>query len=70
MNKKKSLLFFSILAVLYLVIGIWSRMDEHQSYRAKDAQIILYGEQHGIKEFYDYEFKSLFWYFSFLFYYF
>lgn len=58
MNKKKSFLFFGILAVLYLVIGIWSHMDEPQSYHAKDAQIILYGEQHGIKEFYDYEFEK------------
>ncbi len=58
MNRKKSLVVFGILAVLYIVIGIWTRTDELKSYRAKDAQIILYGEQHGIKEFYEYEFKE------------
>ncbi len=57
MNKIKSVLFFSIFAVLYIGIAVWSYFDEPKSYRAEDAQIILYGEQHGIKEFYDYEFE-------------
>lgn len=58
MNRKKSIIAFSILLIFFIGITVCDYLDTPKSYEKKEAQIVLYGEQHGLKEFYDLEFEA------------
>lgn len=56
MNKAKRIIAFSILSIIFIVISICVWFDTPKAYEPEGATIQLYGETHGIKEFYDTEF--------------
>lgn len=59
MNKIKTTITFSIIIITVIIISIFVYLDTKRNYEPKnDAQIILYGESHGIKEYYDLEFSA------------
>ena len=59
MNKIKTTITFSIIIITVIIISIFVYLDTKRNYEPRnDAQIILYGESHGIKEYYDLEFLA------------
>ncbi len=58
-NKTKAIIAFSILSILLIGIRIWVYFDANQNRGTiEEARIELYGESHGIKQFYDVEFQA------------
>ncbi len=58
MNKAKRIIAFSILSIIFIIISICVWFDTPKAYEPEEATILLYGETHGIKEFYDAEFAT------------
>ena len=53
--KKSNIISLTVLAVLFAGLAVWSVLFFPPHYRNKNAEIILLGEEHGMKRYYDME---------------
>lgn len=53
--KKRNIIVLTVLAVLFVGVAVWSVMFFPPHHKNKNAKIMLLGERHGVKRYYDME---------------